>query len=61
MSDDEILVGNVSAGYVANCNENVSLYQEDHVTDRYTDYMGYAIIDGKVLTTKAFVLIKKSA
>ncbi len=61
VNDDEILVGNVSAGYVANCNENVSLYQEDHVTDRYTDYMGYAIIDGKVLTTKAFVLIKKAS
>lgn len=61
VSDDEILVGNIAAGYVANCNENVSLYQEEHVKERYTDYMGYAIVDGKVLTTKAFVLIKKSA
>ena len=59
--DDEILIGNVSKGYVINANENISMYQEDHVKQRITDYMGYAIIDGDVLTTKAFAIIKKSA
>lgn len=55
------IFGNVAEGYVANCNENVTMYQEEHVKARITDYMGYAIIDGKVLSTKAFVYLKKSA
>lgn len=54
----EILIGNVAKGYVMNANENISMYQEDHVKARKTDYMGYAIVDGDVLTTKAFVLLK---
>jgi HK97 family phage major capsid protein len=56
----EILIGNVAKGYVMNANENISMYQEDHVKARKTDYMGYAIVDGDVLTTKAFVLIKEA-
>ena len=55
----EILIGNVAKGYVMNANENISMYQEDHVKARKTDYMGYAIVDGDVLTTKAFVLIQE--
>ena len=58
--DDAILIGNVSKGYAINANENISMYQEDHVKQRVTDYMGYAIIDGDVLTTEAFALLKKS-
>lgn len=58
--DGEILIGNVAKGYVMNANENISMYQEDHVKARKTDYMGYAIVDGDVLTTKAFVLIKEA-
>ena len=61
MEDDELLLGNVGRGYVMNINENVTLYQEDHVKARATDYMTYAIVDGDVLTTKAFALLKKSA
>lgn len=61
MADDELLLGNVSRGYAMNINENVTLYQEDHVKPRATDYMTYAIVDGDVLTTKAFALLKKSA
>lgn len=60
VGDGEILIGNVKKGYVMNANENISLYQEDHVKARKTDYMGYAIVDGDVLTTKAFVLIKEA-
>lgn len=59
VGDDEILIGNVKKGYVMNANENISMYQEDHVKARQTDYMGYAIVDGDVLTTKAFVLIQE--
>jgi len=60
VSDGEIIIGNVAKGYAMNANENITMYQEDHVKPRTTDYMGYAIIDGDVLSTKAFVLIKKS-
>lgn len=59
MEDNELLLGNVARGYAMNINENVTLYQEDHVKARATDYMTYAIVDGDVLTTKAFALLKK--
>lgn len=58
VDDNEVLVGNVARGYAVNVNENMTIYTEDHVKKRYTDYMNYAIIDGDVLTTKAFALIK---
>lgn len=61
VSADEILLGNVAKGYAMNVNENMTMYMEDHVKARTTDYMGYAIVDGDVVTTKAFVLLKKSA
>lgn len=59
-TEGEILIGNVSKGYALNVNEDMTIYKEDHVKTRTTDYMGYSIVDGDVLTTKAFVLIKKS-
>ena len=58
IDENEVLIGNVSRGYACNVNENMTIYIEDHVKLRYTDYMGYAIVDGNVLTTKAFALIK---
>lgn len=57
---DAVLLANLAKGYVCNVNENMTMYQEEHVLDRETDYMGYAIVDGDVLTTKAFVYLKKS-
>ncbi|MEK4381169.1 phage major capsid protein [Aeribacillus sp. FSL K6-2848] len=57
--DEAILIGNVARGYVMNVNENMTIYTEDHVKQRYTDYMSYAIVDGDVLTTKAFAYIRK--
>lgn len=59
VSDNELLFGNVKKGYVMNVNEDMTIYQEDHVKARTTDYMGYAIIDGAPITTKAFSLLKK--
>ncbi|QNG60385.1 phage major capsid protein [Bacillus sp. PAMC26568] len=56
--EGEILVGNVNAGYVANINEDITMYREDHVRERLTDYMGYAIVDGDVLDSKAFVILE---
>ncbi len=59
MQDGEVLLANVAKGYKMNVNENITLYQDDHVKRRVTEYMSYAIIDGDVLTTKAFALLKK--
>jgi HK97 family phage major capsid protein len=61
VSAGEFLLGNVAKGYAVNVNENMTMYQEDHVKPRTTDYMGYAIIDGDVVTTKAFALLKAAA
>lgn len=59
MPEGEILIANVSSGYVANINEDITMYREDHVRDRLTDYMGYAIVDGDVLDSKAFVIMRQ--
>ncbi|QEK12586.1 phage major capsid protein [Crassaminicella thermophila] len=59
VEEGAILIGNVARGYAMNVNENMTIYTEDHIKERYTDYMSYAIVDGDVLTTKAFALIKK--
>lgn len=59
--EGSFLLGNVRRGYAMNRNQDVSIYTEDHVLARSTDYMGYAILDGDVLTTKAFVLIEEAA
>lgn len=59
VNDGEVLAGNVGRGYVMNVNENMTIYKEDHVKRRYTDYMSYAIVDGDVLTEKAFALLRK--
>lgn len=57
--DDAVLIGNVRRGYAVNVNENMTIYTEDHIKKRYTDYMDYAIVDGAPLTTKAFALIRE--
>lgn len=57
LATGEVLFGNVSQGYVVNTNESMSVALEDHVKGRTTDYGAYAIIDGGVLTTKAFSLL----
>ncbi len=58
IGEGKILIGNLKRGYACNVNENMTIYTEDHVKGRYTDYMEYAIIDGAPKTTKAFALIK---
>lgn len=57
MPDGEIMLANVDAGYVANINEDITMYREEHVRERLTDYMGYAIVDGDVVDSKAFVIL----
>ena len=57
---DAVLLGNMAKGYAANKNEDITMYYEDHIKERATDYMGYALVDGQPLTTKAFAYLKKS-
>jgi HK97 family phage major capsid protein len=58
--DGSFLIGNVRRAYVMNRNQDVSVYTEDHTLARSTDYMGYALLDGDLLTTKAFALIERA-
>lgn len=60
ISADSVLIGNADKGYVMNTNEPMSLATEEHVKARTVDYAAYAIVDGGVLDTKAFALLKKS-
>lgn len=59
--EDNVMMGNMSRGYAMNVNEDVSMYFEDHMKERTTDYMGYSLVDGTVRTTKAFAYLKKSS
>lgn len=59
VNEGEILIGNVGRGYAMNVNENMTIYTEENIKKRYTDYMGYAIVDGDILTSKAFALIRE--
>lgn len=54
----EILIGNLKDGYVANIQEDISIYTEDHIKERKTDYMSYAIVDGKPIDENAFVILR---
>ncbi|MGN0881209.1 phage major capsid protein [Cloacibacillus porcorum] len=59
--DNAMLLANIRQGYLMNVQEDISLMQDEHMTKRTTTYMGYAILDGKVRTTKAFAYLKKSS
>ena len=60
MKDGEILFSNTADGYHLNVNKEVSMMTEDHVKERTTDYVGYAIMDGNVVTNKAHALLKEA-
>ena len=57
MKDGEILISNPSDGYHMNINKEMTMMTEDHVKGRKTDYCGYAIMDGNIITDKAHVLL----
>lgn len=57
MYDGEILFSNASAGYHMNINKEMSMMTEEHVKERKTDYCGYAIMDGNIVTDKAHALL----
>jgi HK97 family phage major capsid protein len=57
---DSVIIGNPGAAYIINTNEPMSVATEEHVKARTVDYAAYTIVDGGLLDTKAFALIKKS-
>jgi len=60
ISEGSILIGNAGQGLVFNVNEPLSITTEEHAKARTTDYVAYAVVDGGVLDTKAFALIRNS-
>lgn len=58
ISKGNILIGNANSGYIMNTNEPMSVATEEHVKARTVDYAAYTIVDGAVLDTKAFALIR---
>lgn len=61
VSANSVIFGNANKGYVFNTNEPMTLATEEHVKTRTVDYAAYTIVDGAVLDTKAFALLKKSS
>lgn len=61
MGDGEILFSNAQDGYQLNVNKEISMMTEDHVKQRTTDYVGYGIMDGNIVTSKAHALLKEAA
>lgn len=57
MSDGEVLFSNPSEGYHMNINKEMSMMTEEHVKKRNTDYCGYAIMDGNIITSEAHALL----
>lgn len=57
LADGDVLFSNAARGYHANINKQISISTEDHVKQRATDYVGYAIADGAALTLKAHALL----
>lgn len=60
VSADSVIFGNPEKGYVMNTNEPMSIASEEHVKARTVDFAAYTIVDGDLLDTKAFSLLKKS-
>lgn len=61
VSNGGILFGNVAQGLVFNTNEPLSITTEGHAKQRLTDYVAYAVVDGGVVDTKAFSMIRDTA
>lgn len=61
MANGDILLGAPGVGYIANVNKDMSVLTEEHAKARTVDYCSYAIVDGGVLSTKAFALLTPGA
>lgn len=61
MNDGEILFSNPEDGYHLNVNKEISMMTEEHVKQRTADYVGYGIMDGNIITSRAHALLKEAA
>lgn len=59
VSAGSIIIGDAQ-GLVFNVNEPLSITTEEHAKARTTDYVAYAVVDGGVVDTKAFALIRET-
>ena len=59
IADNQLVFGNFADAYPCNVQQDITLYTQDTVKSRKTDYMAYAIYDSMPLTTKAFALLEK--
>lgn len=59
--DGYVLLGSPSVAYISNVNKEMSITTEEHAKARTADYCAYAIVDGGVLSTEAFALLKSDA
>lgn len=55
--DGVIVVGKPSSGYVINTNKGLSVDSDKNLKKRTTEFLGHAIMDGKVVDERAFVAI----
>ena len=58
IADDVIIIGSPKKGYIANVAQDMTIHMDEHAKARKTDYVGYAVVDGDVISTKAFALLK---
>lgn len=58
IADDVIIIGSPQKGYIANVAQDMTIHMDEHAKARKTDYVGYAVVDGDVISTKAFALLK---
>ena len=56
-----MILGNVRAGYRMNVSKELVIMEEDKPTSQRTNYVGYMMVDGAPITSKAFAYLKKSA
>lgn len=56
-----IVIGNANQGLAFNVNEPLSITTEEHAKARNTDYVAYAVVDGGVVDTQAFSMIRDTA
>lgn len=56
-----MIVGDVKSGYRMNVSKDLEIMEDDKPSSLKTDYVGVMVVDGGLVTTKAFAYLKKSA
>ncbi|MGN1412366.1 MAG: phage major capsid protein [Oscillospiraceae bacterium] len=57
--DNNLIFGNFMDCYTCNNQQDITLYQEENIKSRKTDFMAYSIYDSQPMTNKAFALLIK--